>query len=456
MWLLLHNPNLRIGIGSENLDKAKEIISEVIGHYTTNKKFIETFGNWVNKTPAASAFNVLPRTKIARNKTYTAFSCGATPTGSHFDVIILDDIAGRDNSGTAIMRELQINTYIDCTDLLVKDEVKHFQSGDSDDPVLCLVGTRWHFADVYNYVISKNIDTLDFVVDRASLINERVEKRDPVGWRRNITEMLDDPDTKVLFPQKFTLEELKEKYRDKGTYEFSCQQMNFPVSDEGVTFKPEDVQIITPEEFKPADFTTNVQMVDPAGLDVSYQRSDDWAVVTMSISAKKFYVRDVDARNKVSVNTFLDMIISAYQKWNPYYIIIEENFCKSNSYILKTEYPQVQKIIKGVKARTTQSKAQKIRGLQPFFEQKQFFIVSDDGNPKAKDYPFMGKIYKLTEGKIKLIEQIIDYGHTEHDDCIDAVSLLLEVIKPKHTQPKTFNKMTVSTAYKPVNERTGY
>ena len=447
IWMWLKNPNLRIAIGSATEKLAKEIISEIQSHITDNPNFTSLFGNWKSERRWTNiGFDIAPRTKIGKDLSCAVFSVGKAVTGKHYDVIILDDLAIRQNSVSHLMRQKQKDLYADCENVVVKDEIDYGEQ----DGIILAVGTRWHFDDIYNYLLYECGDILDFVVDRPCIENDTLKIKDPEGWRRNIKQVFAHPDTTVLFEQKNSLKSLKAKYRKAGTYEFSCQQMNFPVSDEKAAFKAEDMQFCDLKKV-PANLQKYL-LVDPAGDESEYSKADDWAAVTIGIAPStpldEIYIFGVKAESNISSNKFMTMMEIEDAKYGPSYIGIEANFSRTYIKIFKKAFPHLQRKVRAIKTKNTKSKRMKILGLQPYTENfKLIFVIDEDGKEKN----FCGKQIKLSEGKQKLLNQIVDYGNEAHDDCVDALSNIIEIIRPTRVK-----KEDPKYEWNPRDPRTGY
>lgn len=447
LWMLIRNPNLRFGIGSATQDFAKAIIYELQAQIIDNPKFKELFGDWYKKGGwTAGGFTIAPRTHIYKNKTIEVFSVGKDVTGAHYDIIILDDLANRDNSESATMREKQIKLYKDCLDLIVDDQPKPFLDGESDRGIILAVGTRWHFGDVYNYLMVNAKSSMDFIIDKPLMLNPTLQERDPDRWRSNIKELLYHEDTQMLFPEKFDIKYARDTYAEKGTYEYSCQQMNFPVSDEGAAFKAEDIVFDPPGTGK--EFETSATL-DTAGDKSTYTDADDWAITVVSRSPNEdIYVQDVWARANISSNDVLTQFAALVDEHRVQKAGIESNFSKTYMYILKSMFPDLRRKLTNIKrSNVSSAKKRAILALQPIVEANKLHIVQDED---GEIYPFMGQELKLKKAKQKLLEQLIDFGNTNHEDCADSLAMHLELWKVKN------NKKTYTYTYKPVNPITGY
>lgn len=447
LWMLTNNPNLRFGIGSATEKLSKDIVNELKTHIMDNQKFKELFGDWYKKGGwTAFGFTIAPREEIYKNKSVEVFSVGKDVTGAHYDIIILDDLAIRKNSDSPTMREKQINLYKDCLDLIVDDQEKKFMDKSSSKGIILAVGTRWHFGDIYNYLLVNAKSSLDFVIDEPLMHNPTLELRDPDRWRSNIKELLYHEDTQMLFPEKFDITYARETYEEKGTYEFSCQQMNFPVSDEGAAFKAEDLIFDEPGVGK--EFPANT-VCDPAGDDSTYADADDWAITTCTHSPDgHMYVQDVWAKSKVSSHETLSVFASMVEGSKSQKAGMESNFTKAYLYIFKSMFPDLKRRLVSIKrSNVAAAKQRAVLALQPIVESHKLHIIQDED---GEVYPFMGKELKLSKHKQKLLEQLVDYGNINHEDCVDSLAMHLDLLKVRSI------KRNYEYTYKPVNPITGY
>jgi len=452
LWMWARNPNLRIGIGSATGKHGEDVISELQSHIMSNERFRWLFGDWYCKGGwTKKGFNLGTRTAHYKNNSCETFSVGKDVTGAHYDIIVLDDVAIRDNSETATMREKQIKLYKDCLDLVVNDQEKPFLDKQDRKGVIVVFGTRWHFGDIYNYLRSIANRSLDFLIDWPLMRNPEIEEADPERWRSRIKELLKHPKTVLLAPGMFDIKYAKDTFAEKGTFEFSCQQMNYPTSDEGATFKAEDLCFM-----KMADVPGNLKIlivVDTAGDKSTYERADDWASLVVGVEpaviggvpTSRLYILDVVAKSNISSNEFLGIISQQALLHGPHRVGIEKNFSQTYINILREQYPHLRNKIVSILA--TRNKHLKILGLQPYVENGNLIIVEDDD---AKEVPFIGRTLKLSEGKEKLVNQLTDYGNTDHEDCIDALSNILELLKP----PK--KRVEQKYRWDAANPKTGY
>ena len=435
------DPTLRILIASANLKNAQGFLEAIKNHIRFNPEFVSRFGNLMDENKwTKDRINIKGHLPGHKEATITVASMGTDMTSQHYDLILMDDIINREFAKTEDQRQKVISFYMDCLDLL--------------EPTgrVVIIGTRWHFADIYSKLIERNNKAIKtgkdkvfkFVVDLPMMTNPKYE-------RRQFELMMDDPQTTFLFPEKFNKAITKKLYNDKtsepgGYLEFACQQMNHPVSDKNAAFRFEDIGFVSKEPIT----ATLYQNIDPAGSDRLTTTQDDTAICTTGITPQ-INIYNIDCWAEKT--TASGMFVAADNQHRKYAdrvrkIGIEKNFNAMNAMYIKEHYPEMAKKLVDYKASNMSSKDARIMGLQPYVANGKFFFVEhDDG----EEYCIGNKIVKLRPGQYKLLIQMIDFGNTEHDDAIDCQAATLEFIK----KPVAVHSED-SQEYIPDDRDTGY
>jgi hypothetical protein len=282
------------------------------------------------------------------------------------------------------------------------------------------------------------------VVDEPMMYN-------PVYTRREYKHMIDDDRTTYLFPEKFSPKVTKKLYLEKiskpnGGLEFSCQQMNFPVSDEKAPFKLEDFKFV---KASPSS-CTRYMTIDPAGGEKVTKAQDDAAIGVTDIDVNlDLYNKDMFSEQVTAAGLFVALqgMLMKYPECRK--IGIEKNFNSLNKLYIQDKFPAVaNKLVPYLASNTPNRKLMEILALQPYVSNGKFYFVEhEDGI----EYSIGEQVVKLTPGQHKLLMQLIDYGSTQHDDAADAQAAALKFIrKPTPITPQP------SRPYRPVNKITGY
>jgi predicted transposase YbfD/YdcC len=122
--------------------------------------------------------------------------------GMHYDLIIMDDV----HSDTNVTNADQIQKVVDHWKLA-------YSLIDPGKPII-VIGTRWHFTDLYQEILDNHRNEFNILIRRA--IKE---------------------DGTALFPSRLSLEELEKIRQKQGNAHFSNQYLNEPISEEDATFK---------------------------------------------------------------------------------------------------------------------------------------------------------------------------------------------------------------------------
>lgn len=224
LWRLVREPNLRVLIDSEEYARAKDFVKAIKAVIEQNENFRSLFGkldrNKNKQSPwtwTENAFTIATRTKFTPEPNVMCMGLDSTRVGYHFDLIIMDDMVSDQNTKT---------------DAQLKKVVDHYQLMLSIlDPgkEMIVIGTRWHFADLYGYLMKKD--------------EERVKKGRRPQWRKLIRSAV-RKDGSLLWPERMTRAFLHDMRDEQGTYKFSCQYLNDPTGGEDAAFKKEWLRFV--------------------------------------------------------------------------------------------------------------------------------------------------------------------------------------------------------------------
>lgn len=151
LWLHLQNPNLRILLANAVDDNAKKFLSEITSHYLRNDRLAWLYqkaygldGCPIDPNKALMTnLRLTNCTRIQKEPNLATIGYGSSIVSQHFDVIIVDDLCDRRDRESATIREDKKRWFSDLASLL------------EPDGLLLIIGTRWHFNDVYSYVINE-------------------------------------------------------------------------------------------------------------------------------------------------------------------------------------------------------------------------------------------------------------------------------------------------------------
>lgn len=394
---LLNNPNIRILIANQVWDRSRDILFEIKEQLTSKSDLPKLFGDFVSGRWREEEITIAQRTAALSAPTIGTTGVEAEMTSSHFDLIIVDDIQGLQNCQTKEQRDKVKRFLRSLTALL--------------DPggELIVIGTRWHFDDVYQEIMDNQAQYYDImvrqVIENGKLIfPEKFNKRfDPLlkDWIASAEPVMDYIDF---------------LRQDMGP-DFYSQYMNVPLD--------EQTQLIKREYFKywqrrPENLYVALT-VDPASS--VEQRSDYTALVVCGMDAQRnIYVLDTLRGHWGSPSEKVENIVTMVDKWHPSVIGIEGvGFQKELKYwleelVLKNRHlPPIQEI----KAPPSRSKFMHLKSIEPYYRNGMVYHAS---------------WMKDLENELLMLSN--DGYKGKHDDLIDALSMQLELLLPGDEAPR--------------------
>jgi predicted phage terminase large subunit-like protein len=386
---IVKNRNIRILILNAVFDNAKKFLDEIKGHFEGNQILTGLYGGEYggfvdNKNWRAEEIKVLGRTVNYKEPTISLGSPGVLKTGMHYDLIIMDDLVDDLNTRTKEGMDEIIKVYKLCLALL------------QPDGEIVVIGTRWHFNDLYNY-IEKN-ERHRFNVYKRSCYRE---------------------DGSLLYPQKLTKQYLEDQKKTFGPYLFSCNYLNDPVDEEAAYFKKSwfryytiangyfipDSRLEEGQQTKSQTFYSIEQMNLTLAIDPSSGVGRDYTGITVCATDPEKRVFVLEAYRKKLNHTKLIDLIFEYQE----------------------KYPEIKTGIEYASMQITLKHAlhDAMQRRERYFYIKGFettFVKSKDSRVKSLVYPFeMGQIYLLPEHG-DLMDELLRYPRGSYDDIADSLA----------------------------------
>ena len=207
---IVKNPNIRILIANEKLDNAKTFLSEIKGHFESNEILRNFYGDFISKFGwREDSIIVSKRTKNLKEPTVSCAGVEVVKVGMHYDLIIMDDLVSDQNSTT--------KEQIDKVKDFYRLALPMLEPGGE----IIVIGTRWHFNDLYNHLIENEKHRFNYYIRGA------------------YTE-----DKKLWFPNRLTEEFLQDQRRSQSSYQFACNPGEASIFMSDVSFKRiDDVKV---------------------------------------------------------------------------------------------------------------------------------------------------------------------------------------------------------------------
>lgn len=387
---ILKNPNVRILVANGVWDIARKFLDEIKGQLEGSQlKYL--FGEFVSARWNADEIIVKQRTKPLKEPTIMTTGVEAETTGGHYDVILLDDLTGLQNSQTPEQRSKTKRFRRSMINLL--------------DPggLLVEIGTRWSLDDTFSEIFDKEKRYYDIMI-------------------RKVVE-----GGKLIFPMKFAkkFDERRKTWIDmKGDAgcmdyiehlkasmpldEYSAQYENEPMSLETQLFKP--------EMFKYWNERPDGLFLGMAvDLAISEARTaDETAIVVMGMGKDwTLYVMDY-LKGHWRPSEVIERIFEMQSRWKPHTVGMETNGFQKTLKLACEEAMRSRKnyfSIEEIRTGPERSKVERIKTLEPFYRS--------------------GSVYHAAWMKGKDMEvQLQTFPKGKHDDIIDSASMVLPFLCP--------------------------
>lgn len=406
-WLLWHNQNLRIMLDSETLSNAKLYLAGIKDLIDNNEMMrlicVNDKGEYLLEPNKRLAGGFVEDQVILKHRTRvglkepTIFCSGVdnARTGMHPDVILMDDLVSERNVTTDAQLQKVEEHY--------KYSLSLLEIGGG---LLIVIGTRYHMADLYGHLIdSKALDTLV-----RPAINEQGE---------------------LYFPTRLTRDFLSQMRKEQGSYIYSCQYMLDPINPDDAIFSKAHLQYWGDnEEIKHPQITDRYITVDPA---ISQKQTADYSVIMqMGIDKDKNRYVEKYIRDRLTPNQLIDKIFQMADECQLLRKVGVEAvaYQKMLLYTIKDEQRRRGKYLNLVELKADTDKIRRARMVQPAWEN--------------------GDIY-LKRDQIDLIRELTEFPFSEHDDTVDALAYMEQLLKPATGRQKIREYL-----YTPGNKKTNY
>lgn len=393
---IIKNPKVRILIYSATWQMAVDLNMSIQKHLAGCERLKEIWGDFATDAPEWSQDRTRLKENTAREPTVTAAGIDNNLVGGHYDIIIMDDVVNRGNVATQDQISKITQRYRDSLDLL------------EPKGQLIVIGTRWHDSDLYGWILDPDNDT------KASY-NVMVRR----AYEGNITT---GEEFVPLWPDRFPIEELRNRLREEGWSHFSSQYLNDPVPEQDATFKRSWFDYYESDDLR-GKLLNKFLLIDPA---ISLSKEADYTAMVVVAQDPYGYIYVLDiVRQRLSPNDIINWVFRLREKWSLTDIAIEQiAFQKTLAYSLREDSRfkvrpfHITELKPG-----DRSKDQRIKGLQPLYEN--------------------GKILhnKLLPNNIYLEDELVRFPRSTHDDICDALSYLTDVIYPARQKGPAGKKM---------------
>ena len=235
---ILRDPNVRILLDSTILQNSIDNLGVIERHFESSRvKFL--YGDYVGKHWTTEEMTIKQRTRMdLKEPTIRCASVEKVQVGPHYDIIIADDLVSKENVETPDQRKR------------VKDHFRLLFSLLEPGGVIIVVGTRWHYEDLYGLIIEEFPE-----------------------FRCRIRSAI-DPAGALYFPQRISAEFLGQQKKRLRRDLYNSQYLNDPApEDEDARFQASWFKRYEtiPHEATKFSFVS----IDPGG---KKKGSDEWVI----------------------------------------------------------------------------------------------------------------------------------------------------------------------------------
>jgi predicted phage terminase large subunit-like protein len=389
LWHLLRDENRRILIYSDSSAKAEAFLSEIKHHLLGQKatsQFRNVVGAW-EVDPKKGVWNqsalvIAARTQARAEPSVDTAGIETSKVGMHYDDIIFDDIVSDKNITSRDLMDKVAECYRKALSLL------------RPSGTITLVGTRWHFSDLYGRLLAENTNTKMFsTFIRKAEVNGKY------------------PFASVGLTPQF----LRQQKQQQGSYIHSCLYQNEPANPEDAIFKIEHFSFYDPRAIPKGLYITCC--LDPA----TGQGEDNAALTVVGTDEQlNMWLLEI-VSGKLLPSEQVEVVFNLHYKWGIKTFGIEVNhYQKMLRRDLEFRVAEERRRNRTFRlfhvaeftGTSVNTKDMRIRALQPYHERQAIKLP--------------GSRVELLEGAYaRLTSQMIQYTDSHkpaHDDELDSLA----------------------------------
>ncbi len=396
LWRLTQDDSLRILIYAHSNAQAETFLAEIKHHIQGMKagsKFLALYGDW-ESDPKEGTWNQSAITIKVRQHAQDAPSVDTAgletgKTGTHYDIIIFDDLVVKENTTTPELMQKTKDVYRASLSLL------------KPGGEVLLIGTRWNFNDLYGEMVelARTTGIYDVFIRKTKLDDGTY------------------PFASIKLDEAFYQRQLHEQ----GSYMVSCLYQNDPVSDEDAIFKSEYFTFYDPSLKAQPDFLATLFITccwDPATGE-----GEDLAALSVvgTDHELNMYLLEL-VSGKLSTSAQIEQVMSLYAHWGFRTLGVEINGFQrmlqpSLEQRIREERQRNSRFrlfhIEPFTSMTDNSKDLRIRGLQPYHERRAIKLPGE-------------RVETLRGPWQRLAHQMLHYTPSHrpaHEDELDSLSM---------------------------------
>lgn len=411
IYLIINNPNIRILLPSFTISISEDILRNIKNKFISNELFRYYFPKFCPVANSAGKiefgtsedFTVPCRTIERKEPTMMCAGVGTNLTGLHFDYMKIDDLVTKDSVTNENQIQASKDYYASLRHLYDKVAV----------PREDVVGTIYHFNDLYSSILRKMADKGEF---KESFVPAKLSGR-------------------AVFPERLPDIEIDKLIADPsiGPYQFQTQYMLNPINPEDAKLKKEWIKYY---ETVPSGLVEYI-LVDPAS---TTKKKSDYTVIErwgVDHTGKTYLLEGV--RDKVTSFQRIDLLFE---------FVSHAKKLKEVKYeVIGGRHGDLEVIEQRQKQAGIYFKVKETKGTSHSKEDRiEQRLV---GQYHAGNVLWPTELYFISkyDGRVHnfvqdILLEYLQWPFTEHDDCLDTQAQLFEepLIKGKETTAEQVKK----------------
>jgi phage terminase large subunit-like protein len=373
------------GIFSCTRPIAKGFLRQIKREFDTNQVLQDLFPDVIWEEPYKEAPKwseddglILKRRSNPKESTVEAWGVvEGQPTSKHFNNLIFDDLVTIEYVRSPLMIEKTIEALALADNLGAHNCKKR------------IIGTRYHFNDPYNAIISRG----EITVRQYPATDNGLPDGEPV--------LLDK-------------EELAQKRRTQGPYVFSCQMLQCPVADSTKSLPRDKLQW---HKGSDGSGMNKYILVDPANE--TRKESDYTAMFVIGLGTdKNYYILDI-MRDRLNLLDRTDALFRLHKKWKPLKVGYERYGMQADIQHIKDRMRRENYNFAIHELHSPVKKTERIARLIPSLYDEKWYLPDSVFHTN-----YEGRVEDLVD--IFINQEYLAFPVPVHDDMLDCMAWVLD------------------------------
>jgi hypothetical protein len=427
LWKLVRNPDESALIYSDSSTKAAGFLQGIKNHIegkARHSRFREFYPSWeTSKSTADGKWNteeivISQRTYAQVEPSVDTGGIETSKVGRHYSIIIYDDIV----SDLNITSKAQIDKVHECY-------TKSLSLLNPNGEVV-MIGTRWHFSDLYGSIIDESKKA-----DRWGVFIRQAAENDDLSGKMHFSNCGENSLTKEFLRQQKAIQ---------SSFLFYCLYFNKPVNAEETLYKLENFKFYGELKKSSDPYTTGLyeNLFTTLSLDPAGEGQDGTAGVVCGTDCnRRIYILELFCEKNCSPERMMDWIVRMNRKYRLGRVGIETTFFRG---MLEKQLRQriadekandsnfkmfsVEELL--TRWRKGEGKGIRIEAMVGYHERGDILFP---GNPAFALDDCTTQIKSLSGNFADLAYQMMQYTKRhmpEPNDLIDAMSWQIQLVQP--------------------------